>query len=57
MIGEYNLQILVTPDIQQKVLLLVNSGVLSTNNGQVVLHFDNDGNLRKIEQNKTLYKA
>lgn len=33
---------------------LLNSGALTVKNGSVVLHFDNDGSLRRIERHDIL---
>lgn len=36
-------------------MLLVNNGVFNVKDGSVRLHFDHDGNVRKIEREDTLY--
>lgn len=41
--------------VEDKITTLVQSGVLETKRGQVILHFDQHGNLRKIERNEIVF--
>lgn len=43
--------------IEDKIKYLIDSGVLSTVAGSVEIHFDDLGNLRKIEQHRVILKS
>lgn len=41
---------------EEKIKTIKQSGILTLSNGNAIIHIDSDGNIRKIEINKVLYK-
>ena len=54
MISEQDLKFI--EDHNDKLIELIKGGVFETRNGQAIINFDNEGNIREIEIKQVVYK-